>query len=132
MATFHNTVTIARPAYRVFAFLADFTNIPAWNYAITRTVQTSPGPAGAGTTYRQTRTIPRRSEEAFKITHFAPPSRLAIKGQIGPLPRQQQLPARARGGQDPAGQHCRIRTLISAAPADQPACRPESQGSGRA
>jgi uncharacterized membrane protein len=31
MATFHNTVTIARPTDEVFAFLADFSNIPAWN-----------------------------------------------------------------------------------------------------
>ena len=85
MATFHNTVKIARPTDEVFAFLADFGNIPAWNYAITRTVQTSPGPAGVGATYRQTRTIPRRSEEAFEVTDFAPPSRLAIQGQIGPF-----------------------------------------------
>ena len=85
MATFHNTLTIARPPDEVFAFLADFGNIPAWNYAITRTVQTSPGPAGVGATYRQTRTIPRRSEEAFEVTDFAPPSRLAIKGQAGPF-----------------------------------------------
>jgi uncharacterized membrane protein len=52
MATFQNTVTIARPAQEVFAFLADFGNIPAWNYAIMRTVQTSPGPAGAGAGWR--------------------------------------------------------------------------------
>jgi hypothetical protein len=85
MATFHNTVTIARPADEVFAFLADFGNIPAWNYAIARTVQTSPGPARVGATYRQTRTVPRRSEEGFEVTIFAPPSRLAVKGQIGPF-----------------------------------------------
>ena len=85
MATFHNTVTIARPADEVFAFLADFTNIPVWNYAITRAVQTSPGPAGVGAIYRQTRSIPRRSEETFEVTQFAPPDRLAIKGQIGPF-----------------------------------------------
>jgi len=85
MATFQNTVTIARPADEVFAFLADFGNIPAWNYAIARTVQTSPGQAGVGATYRQTRTIPRRSEEGFEVTDFAPPSRLAVKGQIGPF-----------------------------------------------
>ena len=85
MATFHNTVTIARPTDEVFAFLADFGNIPAWNYAIARTVQTSPGQAGVGATYRQTRTIPRRSEEGFQVTEFEPPSRLAIKGDIGPF-----------------------------------------------
>ena len=85
MTAFHNTVTIARPANEVFAFLADFGNIPAWNYAIARTVQTSPGPARVGATYRQTRTVPRRGEEAFQVTKFAPPRRLAIKGQIGPF-----------------------------------------------
>ena len=46
MDTFRNTVTIARPADEVFAFLANLRNIPRWNYAIARTVPTSPGPAG--------------------------------------------------------------------------------------
>ena len=87
MATFQNTVTIARPTKEVFAFLADFgDNIPAWNYAIARTVQTSPGRGGSRCrTYRQTRTIPRSSDEDFKVTAFAPPSQLAVKGQIGPF-----------------------------------------------
>jgi uncharacterized protein YndB with AHSA1/START domain len=85
MQTFQNTVTIARPAEEVFAFLADLRNIPKWNYAIERTVPTSPGPAGAGATYRQTRTIPRRSQENLQITAFEPPSRLTIDGQLGPF-----------------------------------------------
>ena len=46
MQTFQNTITITRPADEVFAFLADLRNIPRWNYAIARTVPTSPGPAG--------------------------------------------------------------------------------------
>jgi hypothetical protein len=85
MSTFRNTVAIARPAEEVFMFLADFTNIPAWNYAIEQTMPTSPGPARVGATYRQTRTIPRRSEETFEVTEFEPPRRLAIKGTIGPF-----------------------------------------------
>jgi len=85
MQTFQNTVTIARPADEVFAFLADLRNIPAWNYAIERTMQTSPGPAAVGATYRQTRTIPRHSEETLQITVFEPPSRLTIHGQLGPF-----------------------------------------------
>ena len=48
MRTFQNTVTIARPVGEVFAFPADLRNIPRWNYAIARTVPTSPGPAGVG------------------------------------------------------------------------------------
>jgi hypothetical protein len=85
MATFHNTVTIARAADEVFAFLAEFCNIPAWNYAIEQTTKASPGPSGVGATYRQTRTLPRHSEESFEVTVFTPPNRLAIKGQIGPF-----------------------------------------------
>jgi len=74
MDTSQNTVTIARPANEVFAFLADLRNIMEWNYAIARTVQTSPGPAGVGASYRQTRTIPCRSEESLQITVFEPPA----------------------------------------------------------
>jgi Polyketide cyclase / dehydrase and lipid transport len=85
MDTFQNTVTITRPAGEVFAFLAELRNIPRWNYAIARTVPTSPGPARVGATYRQTCTIPRPSEENLKITVFQPPTRLAVQGQIGPF-----------------------------------------------
>ncbi|MGE5291348.1 MAG: SRPBCC family protein, partial [Micromonosporaceae bacterium] len=85
METFENTVTIHRPVENVFAFLADFENVPAWNYAIEETRKTSAGPVGVGTTYRQTRSIPRRSEESFEVTVFEPGKRLAVRGQIGPF-----------------------------------------------
>jgi uncharacterized protein YndB with AHSA1/START domain len=55
MASFENTVTIRRPVEDVFAFLADFENIPKWNYAIVETSKVSPGmsylldPTGGGT-----------------------------------------------------------------------------------
>ena len=85
MQAFENTVTIQRPAGEVFAFLADFGNIPRWNYAIEETSKASAGPVGVGTRYRQTRTIPGRSTEEFEVTVFQPASRLAIHGQIGPF-----------------------------------------------
>jgi carbon monoxide dehydrogenase subunit G len=85
MATFQNTLTIQRPVDDVFAFLADFENIPTWNYAILETTNTSPGPVGVGTTYRQLRSIPDRSEEGFEVTVFEPTSRLEIHGDIGPF-----------------------------------------------
>jgi hypothetical protein len=37
MATFENTVTVRRAVEDVFAFLADFENVPTWNYAIVET-----------------------------------------------------------------------------------------------
>lgn len=85
MRTFENTVTIHRPVADVFAFLADFENVPRWNYAIEETRKASPGPVGVGTTYRQTRSVPRRSEEGFEVTVFEPDRRLAVQGQIGPF-----------------------------------------------
>jgi carbon monoxide dehydrogenase subunit G len=38
-----------------------------------------------GTTYRQIRSIPSRSEESFEVTEFEPDRRLAIRGGLGPL-----------------------------------------------
>jgi len=83
MATFQNTVTIRRAIDDVFAFLADFENVPTWNYAIVETKKTSPGPMGVGTTYRQIRSIPDRSEEGLEVTAFEPTSRLEVHGNIG-------------------------------------------------
>jgi len=85
METFENTMTIHRPAEEVFAFLADFENVPRWNYAIEETRKVSPGPVGVGTAYRQTRSIPAKSEEGFEVTVFEPGKRLAVRGQIGPF-----------------------------------------------
>jgi uncharacterized protein YndB with AHSA1/START domain len=69
---FENTLTINAPADEVFAYLAQPENLPRWNYALDRTEQTSPGPIGVGTTYRQTRTLPRPAEEHFRITEYNP------------------------------------------------------------
>jgi hypothetical protein len=55
MATFQNTVTIRRAIDDVFAFLADFENVPTWNYAIVETKKTSPGPVGVGPMSRAAR-----------------------------------------------------------------------------
>jgi uncharacterized protein YndB with AHSA1/START domain len=68
VATFENTVMIARPIEDVFGFLADLENIPNWNYAIVETRKVSKGPVGVGTTYHQVRSVPSRSEERLEIT----------------------------------------------------------------
>jgi hypothetical protein len=106
MATFQNTVTIRRAIDDVFEFLADFENVPTWNYAIVETKKTSPGPVGVGTTYRQIRSIPDTSEEGFEVTAFQPTSRLEIHGDTRAFHRHHQLPAHAYGRRDTADQ-CR-------------------------
>jgi hypothetical protein len=63
-SSFTNTLTVQRPVDVVFAYLAQFENVPSWNYAIDSTRKVTPGPVGVGTVYHQTRSIPRRSEES--------------------------------------------------------------------
>jgi uncharacterized protein YndB with AHSA1/START domain len=81
---FTNTVTIRRPLADVFGYVADFENIPNWNYAIAETQQ-SPGPTRVGTTIRQVRTIPRHSEETLEVTDFVPERRIELSGTLGPF-----------------------------------------------
>jgi uncharacterized protein YndB with AHSA1/START domain len=82
---FQNSVTIDRRPHEVFEFLANFENVPKWNYAIVETRKTSDGPVGVGATYRQTRSLPSPSEETFRVTEFQPDHRLAIHGDLGPF-----------------------------------------------
>jgi carbon monoxide dehydrogenase subunit G len=106
MASFENTVIIHRPVKDVFAFLADFENVPKWNYAIVETTKVSPGPVGVGTTYHQTRSAPSRSEEGFQVTVFEPASQLQIQGQIGPFQ------ARITYLLEPTGSGTRLRNAV--------------------
>ncbi|WP_328988512.1 SRPBCC family protein [Kribbella sp. NBC_01245] len=82
---FTNTIRIDRQPTDVFAYLAQFENVPMWNYAISETQKISDGPVGVGSQYRQARTIPSPSEELFTVTEFEPGNRLAIRGAIGPF-----------------------------------------------
>ena len=43
------------------------------------------GPVNVGSQFRQTRTLPSRSEEAFEVTEFEPDRRLSIRGVLGPF-----------------------------------------------
>jgi uncharacterized protein YndB with AHSA1/START domain len=82
---FTNTITINRPPADVFAYLSDLENLPRWNYAINQTRRTSGGPVGVGSRYRQTRTLPTRSEETLEVTEFEPDRTLSIRGPLGPF-----------------------------------------------
>jgi carbon monoxide dehydrogenase subunit G len=82
---FVNTITINRDPAAVFAYLAQFENLPQWNYAIAETQKITDGPVRVGARYRQLRTVPTRSEESFEVIEYEPDRRLMIRGQIGPL-----------------------------------------------
>ena len=87
-SSFTNTLTVQQPVHVVFAYLAQFDNVPSWNYAIDSTRKVTDGPVGVGTVYHQTRSIPRPSEESFVVTAIDPDRRLAIEGEIGPFHAQ--------------------------------------------
>ena len=82
---FTNTVTINRPHREVFAYLADFENVPFWNHAIERTRKITDGPVGVGSRYHQTRTLPRRAEETFEVVTFEPEHTIVVRGDLGPF-----------------------------------------------
>ena len=83
---FTNTITIDRPPTTVFAYLANLENLPEWNYALAETRQLTPGPPAVGTRYRQTRTIPVRTEESLEITELTPNRNLTVQGTLNSLP----------------------------------------------
>lgn len=85
MISFQNQVEISRPIEDVYAYLADLENVPEWNYAIERTMKITPGPIRVGTEFRQTRTLPRPSEEAIRITNLEAPEALEVGGTLGPF-----------------------------------------------
>jgi carbon monoxide dehydrogenase subunit G len=82
---FSNTITIERSRHDVFEFLSDLENIPKWNYAIVETRKTSDGPVRVGTTYRQVRSLPSRSEETLQVTELEPDRRFSVHGVLGPF-----------------------------------------------
>lgn len=81
---FTNSVVIRRPPGEVFAYLADPESIPRWNNAITFARQTTPGPVGVGTRFRQIRTIPRPAEEELAVMEFVPDRHFVLQGDLGP------------------------------------------------
>jgi hypothetical protein len=82
---FSNTITIERSRPDVFEFVSDLENVPKWNYAIAETRKVSEGPVDIGTTYRQFRSLPSRSEETLEVVQLDPDRRFAVRGDLGPL-----------------------------------------------
>jgi uncharacterized membrane protein len=73
---FQNHVQIDRPIDEVFAFAADFRNVPKWNYFVREVEQETEGSVGLGMQHRQIR---KHDEQRFKITEFNPPRIVSIE-----------------------------------------------------
>lgn len=85
---FTNTITVQRPPSEVFAYLADLSHLPQWNYALADTRLVTPGPVGVGSRYRQRRTVPVHTEETLEITEFVPDEKLTVRGTLNSFPAE--------------------------------------------
>ncbi|HET9014921.1 MAG TPA: SRPBCC family protein [Thermomicrobiaceae bacterium] len=81
-----NTVTIARPAAEVFAYMTSLANLPTWQEAIVVATPTSTGPQGVGSTYSATaRVMGRELDGSGEIVAWDPPRSYTLKTTSGPL-----------------------------------------------
>ena len=75
MIEFTNTVEIRRIHEEVFGFIADFENMPKWNYFVTDVTKRSGGPIGVGTVFDQTR---KTDGQSYQITELIPGQRVEV------------------------------------------------------
>jgi uncharacterized membrane protein len=96
MLTIDVRTQIHRPAHEVFAFLADFTHMPLWNYYVRSVTQLTTGPLGVGTVFDQVRKTDRQQ---YAITEFVPDQQVAVRT----LPPARPLTLRFRVTPDAQG-----------------------------
>jgi hypothetical protein len=102
----------------VFGFLADFENVPKWNYAMVETRKVSGG--AVGTIYQQVRSVPRRSQESFEVAAYDLPATWRYEASSGRSRPASPMPWRPRH-REPA-----LRTRWSWSYAALAACSGES------
>ena len=81
------SVVIDRPMEEVFAFATEPENEPLWQSTSLETEQTSGGPVGVGTTFRNTsKFLGRRIDSTYEVTENEPPRRQCVRATSGPIP----------------------------------------------
>ena len=85
MAKFDESVVINRPLEEVFAFVSNLENDPPWSSA-TEMRQTSDGPIGIGTTFRQRdRFLGRRVDLRLEVVGYEMNHSITLKSDSGLL-----------------------------------------------
>ena len=87
MITIRNTILIRRPVEEVFAYVADFENIPKWNYYVKSVVRTTPETIGLGATFHQVR---KTDSQDYRVVEYEPSRVVAMRT----LPPERQLTMR--------------------------------------
>ncbi len=85
MARFSNNLIIGRPIDEVFRFVADFENMPKWNYYVVEVNKVTPGPIGVGAAFRQVR---KTDTQQYTIIEFEPNRKVVVE-TLPPAPALQ-------------------------------------------
>jgi len=80
MITIRNEILIRRSVEEVFAYVADFENMPRWNYYVKSVVRTTPGEKGLGATFHQVR---KDDSQDYRIVEYEP-SRVVAMATLPP------------------------------------------------
>jgi uncharacterized protein YndB with AHSA1/START domain len=76
MIDIRNEIFIRRPVEEVFAYLADFENMPRWNYYVQSVVRTTPETIGLGATFHQVR---KTDAQDYRIVEYEPSRVVAME-----------------------------------------------------
>ncbi len=85
MARFSINLIIGRPINEVFRFVADFENMPKWNYYVVEVNKVTSGPIGVGTVFRQVR---KTDTQRYQIVEFEPNRKVVVE-TLPPAPALQ-------------------------------------------
>ena len=89
--SFQISLDIRRPPSDVFAFVADFRNMPAWYDAVERVTATTATSAGQGARFRTVRSLPGgRVHNDVEVTSFQPYEEITFTSIDGPTPFRYQ------------------------------------------
>jgi uncharacterized membrane protein len=80
MITFQNSIEIKKPVRDIFHFLANFENIPMWNYYVRKVSKEPVGDIGEHTVFHQTR---KNDSQIYEITSYQPYHTITVKTKPG-------------------------------------------------
>ena len=89
MVKIEGSVVINRPIEEVFAYLTRPENGLQFRAGLLEAEQTSEGPMGVGTTFREVEQfLGRRTETTYEVTEYEPNSKFAFRATSGPMPAE--------------------------------------------
>lgn len=103
------SVQINRPIEDVFAFVSNLENWPQWISGASEAKQTSPGPLGVGTTFRQvSHFLGRQFEVNGRVTEYEQNRKFTVESDSKPVPFGNTITL------EPAGGSTRLHNVLTA------------------